>query len=280
VVSNPGTFGRIEDARDTMKTSVALIYLIACTLSVSAPSQVPAAGPSRSEQRMFYLLNQERELAGLRHLEWNDHAAQAARAHARLLADYEKLSHEFLGEAPLRQRLTSTTVRFTTAGENLALADNADEAHLALLYSSGHRDNMLSPAYTAVGIGVVEHAGRLYVTEDFIHMVPSYNEEDFLGAFIRALNRLREARGMKAMLVVNHPALRETACSSRGNTAPPVKLGFSGELVRLSLSDPLEVPDEFIEKSARFHQMKIGACFRPDEEFGNGNFWVVAAFTM
>jgi hypothetical protein len=30
--------------------------------------------------------------------------------------------------------------------------------------------------------------------------------------------------------------------------------------------------------NADFHIMRFGACFRPDQEHGYANFWVVAAF--
>jgi len=73
--------------------------------------------PSTAEKRIFEELNQERVNHSLRALEWNGHAADAARAHARLLAENGKLSHQFLGEAPLAERLGTTGARFTVAAE-------------------------------------------------------------------------------------------------------------------------------------------------------------------
>lgn len=241
---------------------------------------MPASKPSKAEQRIFYLLNQERQLAGLAKLEWNEQAAQAARAHAILLADHGELSHQFPGELPLRERLASTAVRFTSAAENVARADDEDEAHLALMYSDGHRENILNKNYSAAGVGVVPRAGRLYVTEDFVRLVPVYGEQEFRVAFIKAFNRAREAKGMKPILAQADPALHDAACSTRGEAVGlPAKIGFAGELVVFNLSDPDRLPSELLERAyaRKFSRMNIGVCFRPDPEHGNGNFWVVAA---
>lgn len=257
-----------------------LSCLAICAASAHSGEALPASKPSKAEQRIFYLLNQERELAGLAKLEWNEQAAQAARAHAMLLADHGELSHQFPGEPPLRKRLASTAVRFTSAAENVALADDEDEAHLALMSSPGHRHNILNKKYSAAGVGVVERAGRLYVAQDFIRLVPVYSEEEFRVAFIKAFNRAREAKGMKPLPAQKDPALHEAACSTRGDAvALPAKVGFAGELVVFTLSEPDQLPPQLLERAyaGRFSQMNVGVCYRPDAEHGNGNFWVVAA---
>ena len=264
-------------------TISAFLAFLSCISPLCAVAQSSTAQPTLLEQRIFYLLNQERELAGLKRLEWSEHAATAAREHARLLAKNEKLSHKFTGEPPLRQRLTAASVRFTSAAENVALADNLDEAHLALIYSPGHRENMLNAEYSAVGIGVVEHSGKLYVTQDFVRLLPAYTENEFFASFVKAFNRLRETSGMKAMLVQKDRALHEAACSTQGDAAAvSAKPGFDGELVLFTLSDPDQLPPELSQRAyaARFRKVNVGICFRPDEKYGSGNFWVVAAFAM
>lgn len=258
-----------------------LIFLsIAWIAATQSWATAAASKPSKAEQRIFYLLNQERQLSGLAKLEWNDQAARAARAHAKLLAEHEELSHQFPGEAPLRERLVSTAVRFTSAGENVARADNEDEAHLALMYSPGHRENILNRNYSAAGVGVVERAGRLYVTQDFVRLVPAYSEAELRTAFVKAFNRAREAKGMKPIAIQTDPALHDAACSTRGDAvALPAKVGFEGELIVFTLSDPDQLPADLLQRaySGRFSRMNVGVCFRPDTEHGNGNFWVVAA---
>ena len=127
---------------------------------------------SPAEKRIFEELNHERASHGLSALQWNDHAANAARAHAQLLAENGKLSHQFPGEAALPERLGATGARFTVAAENVARTEFIEDVHPALMGSSGHRANILNTSYNAVGIGVVEDKGRIYVTQDFIFLVP------------------------------------------------------------------------------------------------------------
>lgn len=254
------------------------------TLLLALPWQCRAKSEqqrlSKAEKRIFELLNLERKDAGLKPLEWNQNAAVAARAHAKLLAENRDMSHQFPGEPDLRERLTATAVRFTSAGENVAKADDPDEAHLALMSSPGHRANILGPDYTAVGVGVVERDGRLYVAQDFIRLVPVYTEERFLQVFTVSLNHARAAKHLTQLAIRRNQILHDAACSTQGSAqALPVGLGFAGEIVVFNLSEPESLPPELLQRAAspRWRQMSVGVCFRPDQEHGDGNFWVVAA---
>lgn len=265
-----------------MKSPILFIaVLMACIAPANGQPHPAQSDLSKAEKRIFYLLNLERKLAGLKKLEWNTQAAEAARAHAKLLAEHEALSHQFAGESPLRNRLAAVEVRFTSAAENVAVADNEDEAHLALMYSPGHRANILNSDYSAVGIGAVMHNGRLYVAQDFVRLVPVYSEEQFEDALTKALNSARQQKGRNAMLVKKDAAFHVAACSAEGKlVAMPVGPGFIGEVVAFTLSDPEQLPAEFLKRADSARQIKMGVCFRPDRQYGNGNFWVVAALSQ
>ena len=264
--------------RPVRQTLFAAFFILSFSWQAQANSD--KNGPTKVEERIFELLNLERKEAALKPLQWNQNAAEAARAHAKLLADNREMSHQFPGEPALRDRLTATTVRFTTAGENVAKADDPGEAHLALMGSPGHRANILGPDYTAVGIGVVERDGRLYVTQDFIRLVPVYTEEQFLQAFTASLNHARAARRLAQLPMRQTHALHDAACSTEGDAhALPVDLGYAGEIVVFNLSEPENLPAELLQRatSPRWRNITLGVCFRPDEQHGNGNFWVVMA---
>jgi uncharacterized protein YkwD len=146
--------------------------------------------------------------------------------------------------------------------------------------SPGHRANILGPDYTAVGIGVVERDGRLYVAQDFVRLVPVYSEEQFLQAFTASLNQARTTKHLAVLSMRRNQALRDAACSTQGSAqALPVNLGFAGEIVVFNLSEPENLPAELLQRasSPRWRHMSVGVCFRPDEEHGDANFWVVAA---
>src|SRR6185369_1583163 len=110
-------------------------------LSVLLSSTVPAVAADlrAAEQRIFGLTNQARKDAGVDPLTWNEQAAQAARVHATMMAEKQALSHQFPGEAVLRDRLGAAGLRFDAAAENVADAEVADEAHDALMHSPPHR---------------------------------------------------------------------------------------------------------------------------------------------
>src|SRR5215831_12405510 len=157
-------------------------------ISCIAAAQSPLAPASPPEQQLFQVLNSARERNGLEKLEWNAKLATAAQAHAEELARHGDLSHVFPGELPLEQRVGATGERFDAVAENVAATDNVDDAHVGLMNSPGHRANILSPKYNALGIGVVKVGSRVYVAQDFAHVLPVYSRERFREEVVAAFN--------------------------------------------------------------------------------------------
>jgi Cysteine-rich secretory protein family len=242
------------------------------------------AGPTYSpaEKQIFEQLNHEREKTGLPPLEWNGPVAEAARAHARLLAENAKLSHQFVGEAALPERLGATTVRFTVAAENVALTEYVEDVHPALMSSIGHRANILNPRYNAVGIGVVEDKGKIYVTQDFIFLVPEYSEAQFSSVFAESFNLARKARGIRDIDARPDALLHELACTTDGDALKLAdQVSGARAVVVFTSSEPHRLPDQMLARATNpdFHRMNYGVCFRPDQAHGYANFWVVATFS-
>ncbi|MDD5542179.1 MAG: CAP domain-containing protein [Acidobacteriia bacterium] len=258
--------------------------LFALLLAVMFPLRSVAASASDSNslaRQVFDLLNRERETAQLQKLNWNERAAGTALAHAVLLAKNKRLSHQFAGESGVPERLGHSGVRFISSGENLALVDDVIEANVALMNSPGHRANILNRDYNAVGIGVVQRNGRMYVAEDFVHSVPVYSEKEFLEAVVGAFNRARDASGKTSVEVRGDLRLHNSACASVGiPTLVSTNLAGALEVVVFTLSEPHELPERLARQAsdAMLKRMNIGVCFRPDRKLGNANFWVAAAF--
>ncbi len=250
---------------------VAFLFLIfAAVLHAQSPM----------EKQLFDLVNHEREKAGLSKLEWSDLAANAARQHARMLAEKNELSHQFTGEPSLPERLGATGVRFTSAAENVARTEHIEDVHLALMNSPGHRANILSPKYNSAGIGVVEEKGRIFVTQDFIFRVPTYTEEQFSAAISEELNQNRKATGLKELDTSSDSYLHGLACSTDGNASSLAGNVSGSYVVVFNSSEPHHLPEQ-MQKAAmnmNYRRIRYGACFRPDKEHGYGNFWVVAVF--
>lgn len=236
---------------------------------------------SRPEQRLFDLVNQERQRAGLFKLEWDDHLADAARAHSRLLAQNQDLSHQFEGESPLQQRAGATGARFSAVAENVASAPAVDVAHTSLMKSPGHRANILNSSYNAVGIAIVERSHQLYVTQDFARAVQVYSEAQFSEAIVGAFNHARRARGAPQIEVVFDPRLKKAACSEdTGAQNLLEKLPGATDLAVFTASEPGQLPDH-VQKSASdktVRRMNIGVCFHAGGKTGFSRFWVVVAF--
>ena len=262
-----------------MKLLLILLALLAQAGYIPAAAQTSFS--SAAEKLIFDQLNHERAKAGLAALEWNSSAANAAREHSRMLAEKAELSHQFPGEAPLPERLGATGVRFTVSGENVARTEYVEDVHPALMSSSGHRANMLNPRYNAAGVGVVESKGQIYVTQDFIFLVPEYSEAQFSAAFSEAFNLARKAKGIRDLDARPDAHLRELACITQGD-AGKVANTVSGAraIVIFTSSDPHHLPAQLHGRAANpdFHRMNFGVCFRPDQEHGYANFWVVATF--
>jgi hypothetical protein len=233
----------------------------------------------KPEQYLFQRLNQERQRAGLPSVQWDSHLAQAAVAHAKLLAKHEQLSHQFSGESPLMHRIAVTGLRFTSSAENIARVDVADDAHVGWMLSPGHRANMLNPEYNRVAIAVVQRNGRLYIAEDFARAVQVYSGEEFRDALAVALNRVREAKRLHTIRFLPDPSLHAAACTTQGNVNEVAAsvTGRSAKVMVFSLSQPDNFPDQARQAIAYANARdgNLEVCFRPDAVYGYANFWVV-----
>ncbi|WP_026476877.1 CAP domain-containing protein [Alkaliphilus transvaalensis] len=106
------------------------------------------------EERMVQLINQERERNGLPTLQIDAEVAQVAGVKSQDMVDNDYFSHYSPTYGSPFEMLDSFGVNYLHAGENLAGNNNVDNAHVALMGSSGHRQNILNPNFTHVGIGV------------------------------------------------------------------------------------------------------------------------------
>jgi uncharacterized protein YkwD len=139
------------------------------TRSYALPYRI-AEAPASSvmEVTMLALLNQSREASGLSPLRANTTLRAVARTHGSDMFAYGYLSHESRdGRLPLA-RVEAAGLSPWHVGENLAYAQDVQEAHRLLMNSPGHRANILSPVYRWIGIGVMDGGPHgVIVVEDF-----------------------------------------------------------------------------------------------------------------
>ncbi len=131
--------------------------------SVSGEIQpAPAA-----EQALFDLINRERIGAGLQPLEWCERCAEVARRHSRDMYEEGYFSHVDVDGVDPFERLQAAGIGYASAGENLAIAPTAPEAHQGLMASEDHRENILRAGFDQVGIGIYDGPYGLMCTQVF-----------------------------------------------------------------------------------------------------------------
>jgi Uncharacterized protein with SCP/PR1 domains len=136
---------------------------------VTLPFKVENTKPRPDlEKRMLDLVNQERQAAGLSPLQADPELTEVARKHSTDMFARGYFAHDTPEGLSPFDRMKAANVRFTTAGENLALAPTLQIAHTGLMNSPGHRANILRREFGRVGIGVMDGGMRgLMVSQEF-----------------------------------------------------------------------------------------------------------------
>jgi uncharacterized protein YkwD len=147
------------------------------------PASTPPAGLSAAAQQVLALINQARSQAGLAVYTVSSGLDTSAARHTTVMAAGCGLSHQCPGEPALGARETAAGVHWTAAGENIgeggpvagstaAIAQMAVGLTQSMLDEKppddGHRLNILSSAFTHVGISVFrDGSGTVWMTQDF-----------------------------------------------------------------------------------------------------------------
>ena len=123
------------------------------------------------EQQVFELVNQERVKRGLPTFTFDAELSRVARFKSQDMIDKKYFSHTSPTYGSPFDMMQKFGLRFSAAGENIAYGQKtAQEVMNAWMNSAGHRANILSEAYTHIGIGVAKmYNGTLYWTQMFMN---------------------------------------------------------------------------------------------------------------
>lgn len=114
------------------------------------------------------LVNQERAKAGLSALSTNTSIRFAAQT--RAAEQKQSFSHTRPNGSHFSTALTQSGVRFRGAGENIAMGQKTPEQVMnAWMNSQGHRENILNPNFTSIGVGSVSSGGTVYWVQLFTY---------------------------------------------------------------------------------------------------------------
>jgi uncharacterized protein YkwD len=153
--------------------------------------------------RFLQLINQERATLGLSALALDAEASEVASAHCRDMRDHGFVGHTSPTTGSAAQRVSAAGIRTGTVLENIGRGYGLEEVHQGLMSSPGHRDNVLSPRVTHVGVGLVQEGEAdhpsFLVTQVFIRRASPIDLDAAPGELLEALNRERKARGQATL---------------------------------------------------------------------------------
>lgn len=119
----------------------------------------------KSEIELFKKVNEERRKLAIDELIWDPKLVPVGRSHAKDMWERSYFSHYSPEGKDVGDRLNKANIKYTLAGENLALAPTVSTAHTGLMNSQGHRENILNSQFKKIGIGVIDNGyyGKMFV---------------------------------------------------------------------------------------------------------------------
>ena len=145
-------------------------FAILAAFALVRAGETPALKMTPEETKLLDLTNQERKKKELPPLRPAPKLFQLARAHSANMAKQEKMDHILDGKSPF-DRMRDAGYDFLKGGENIAACKAAiglpDILH-AWMESKQHRENILHPEYTEIGLGLArDKDGQVYYTQLF-----------------------------------------------------------------------------------------------------------------
>ena len=119
---------------------------------------------------IFQLVNEQRVANGLSEVERREDLDAVAAIRAAELA--ESFSHTRPNVESYHSLVDEHSITYTYVGENAgSVAATADAATMMSIWmnSEGHRDNILYPKHTGLGIGVYQVGQKVYCIQEFIY---------------------------------------------------------------------------------------------------------------
>jgi uncharacterized protein YkwD len=150
------------DASRSRSARTAVVAMVAALLIAGGPAASPAQATTSSEESLFLLVNQARERRDRPRLLLSQSLSRKAHRHSARMAEEGWIFHHSCLSCLL------SSWEWDAIGENVGVGGTVRSVHRALMDSRPHRRNILSRAFTKIGVGVVRSGGRVWVTEIFL----------------------------------------------------------------------------------------------------------------
>jgi uncharacterized protein YkwD len=120
-----------------------------------------------SASSLLSLINKARRREGLRSVKRNPELDGVAHRHVLAMVAAQMVAHD-VGDGLPHERLSEAGVDATRVGENVASAPTLRRIHRVLWDSPSHRENLLDPGFSRVGVALVRDSkGKLWAAEVF-----------------------------------------------------------------------------------------------------------------
>ena len=168
-----------------------------------APDESAITTVERAEALALAILNGDRRRFGLAAVERDRQLDAVARAHSEDMRDHRFFGHVSPTTGGPSDRLAAARVRTSAHGENVATGNTLHELEVALLGSLPHRQNLLSDAFSRVGIGVATHEdnGRRvwHLTQLFGQLAEAIDAEDWRRRLEQSIASSRQEQRVPAL---------------------------------------------------------------------------------
>jgi uncharacterized protein YkwD len=236
------------------------------------------------ERVLLGLANQARAEVGAPSLALDAGLCRAARAHAEAMLAARQLSHQFVGEPSLPQRLASATrTQLDQEGENVALDFDAESGHKHLMLSPPHRANLLNPAYNVIGLAVVRSGSQMYIVQDFGHALPNLSTAEVKDRIAAAVLQARHQANQPDLARRDLSTADDAACSmaqaDKLGTSPIHQLAQRYTVLTYTSLHPAALPANASHALSSSNQrtFSVGVCYSRTETYPMGVYWVVVA---
>ncbi|HUT36347.1 MAG TPA: CAP domain-containing protein [Planctomycetota bacterium] len=216
-----------------------------------APAKEAGEAFEAMGRQMAELVNRDRAEHKAPPLAYHKGLAAVARAHCLDMKTHRFFAHESPRTGSVQDRVAGAGIPNRGVGENLARATTADSAQRNLMLSPKHKENILSPQFTHIGVGFLRgDDGWLFCTQVFMRQAPAYDVEAIREQIIEGVNKARLAKGLRRLLPDDTLAAQALAHSERA--------------AKLGKADPLWLDKELNRRDKRW-RLHIAAYFLTDK---------------
>ena len=172
-------------------------------LTLAADSGGAPLDADQLAARLFELMNQERTRARRKPVQQDPRLAAVALAHSQDMQRNNFVAHTSPTTGTAVDRVKRAGIRTPVVLENIGRGYSAEEIHRGLMESPGHRENILNPDATHVGMGAIvmheDQQSAYLVTEVFARFATRVDLDAATSQLMADVAQARSRRGLSPL---------------------------------------------------------------------------------